>query len=111
MIALVLAVKAGASVIMTSSSDEKLRRAKELGAQHTVNYATNPDWEVEVLKLTGGLGVDIVLEGGGAATLVKSVAAVKAGGQVSQVSLLSAEGKGDLVQLVQMLITKHGRIM
>ena len=58
----------GARVIITSSSDEKLARAKALGADETINYKTHPDWDKEVLRLTGGQGVDIVLEVGGGET-------------------------------------------
>ncbi|KAI5456965.1 hypothetical protein BGZ63DRAFT_495097 [Mariannaea sp. PMI_226] len=105
-IALILAVKAGATVIITSSSDEKLKRAKELGASHVINYKKNPDWEVEVLRVTGGLGADVVIEQGGAATLLKSVAAVKRRGQVSQVGFLSGHGQGDIFNLVKSLISK-----
>lgn len=105
-LALTMAVKAGAKVIVTSSSDEKLKRVEELGAWHTINYKRYPDWESEVLKHTNGRGVDLVIEQGGAATLLKSVAAVGKGGQVSQVGLLTTESKGDLGELVNMLIIK-----
>jgi NADPH:quinone reductase-like Zn-dependent oxidoreductase len=105
-IALILAVKAGATTIVTSSSDEKLQRAKELGATHLINYKKNPDWEIEVSRVTDGLGADVVIEQGGSATLLKSVASVKRRGQVSQVGFLSGHGQGDLFQLVQLLISK-----
>jgi NADPH:quinone reductase-like Zn-dependent oxidoreductase len=52
----------GATVIVTSSSDEKVEQAKAMGAAHTVNYKTTPSWDEEVLKLTDGAGADIVLE-------------------------------------------------
>ncbi|KAL6874619.1 hypothetical protein HDV57DRAFT_511064 [Trichoderma longibrachiatum] len=94
MIALRLAVKAAATVIATSSSDAKLARARELGALHTINYKQNPSWEQQVLDLTGGLGVDIVVEQGGAQTLLQSVQSVKRGGQISQVGFLSGHGQG-----------------
>jgi NADPH:quinone reductase-like Zn-dependent oxidoreductase len=79
----------GATVIITSSSDEKLARARELGADHTVNYKTHPDWEEEVLKITNGNGVDNVLEVGGAGTFEKSSACVKPNGTVSLIGILS----------------------
>ena len=59
----------GAKVIATSSSDEKLARAKKLGADHVINYKTNPEWGKEARKLTGGRGVDVVVEVGGENTL------------------------------------------
>ena len=79
----------GATVIITSSSDEKLARARELGADHTVNYKTHPDWEEEVLKITNGNGVDNVLEVGGAGTFEKSSACVKPNGTASLIGILS----------------------
>ncbi|KIY68665.1 NAD(P)-binding protein [Cylindrobasidium torrendii FP15055 ss-10] len=69
-------VAAGANVIVTSSSDKKLELAKKLGATHTINYNTTPDWENEVLRLTGGEGVDHVLEVAGS-TLLQSIAAAR----------------------------------
>lgn len=86
----------GGRVIITSSHDEKLERARALGADGTVNYKKHPNWEEKVLELTGGKGVDHVLEVGGAQTLPKSVSATKAGGHVSLIGLLSgAPGKAD----------------
>ncbi|KAH8881840.1 NAD(P)-binding protein [Thozetella sp. PMI_491] len=110
-IALLLAVKAGAAVIITSSSDEKLERAKKLGATHTINYNTHPDWEAEALKLTGGQGVDVVIEQGGAGTLVKSVTALKKCGKVQQCGFLSSAEQGDLSAMVQMLIFKVASVV
>ena len=74
-----LAVASGATVIATSSSDEKLKTAKELGAKYLINYKKTPNWEEEVLKITNGRGVDHVLEVGGPSTIVKSLKAVKYG--------------------------------
>ncbi|KAH6607129.1 hypothetical protein Trco_003442 [Trichoderma cornu-damae] len=105
-LALVLAARAGATVIVTSSSDAKLERAKKLGASHVVNYKQNTKWEEEVLRLTGGLGVDIVIDQGGAATILQSLQSVKQRGQVSQVGFLSGEGQGDLFRLVHLLLIK-----
>ncbi len=79
----------GARVIITSSSDEKLAKAKELGADETINYRTTPEWEQEVLRLTNGRGADNVLELGGAGTLAKSIASVRAGGQVSVIGVIN----------------------
>ena len=83
----------GAETIITSSSDEKLNRAKDLGATSLINYKTTEDWDKAVLDLTGKRGVDHVVEVGGAATMQKSVNAVKMGGDVSVIGVLS--GKGD----------------
>ncbi len=79
----------GARTIITSSSDEKLARAKALGATETINYLKTPDWHKEALRLTGGRGVDIVLEVGGTGTLPKSLRAVRPGGQVSVIGVLA----------------------
>lgn len=84
----------GCRVIATSSSDEKLERAKAMGADGLINYKTTPDWEQEVLKLTDGAGVDNVIEVGGVGTLAKSYEAVGWGGQVSIIGVLAgAEGQ------------------
>ena len=87
--ALQFAKLSGARVIATSSSDEKLRRAIELGASDGVNYKTQPDWDKAVLDLTGGAGADHVVEVGGAGTLGKSLKAVKFGGRVAMIGVLS----------------------
>jgi NADPH:quinone reductase-like Zn-dependent oxidoreductase len=79
----------GARVIITSSSDEKLERARALGADEAINYKKNPEWEKEVLRLTGGKGVDIVLEVGGAETFPRSMAAVRASGQIVMIGVLT----------------------
>ena len=79
----------GARVIVTSSSDEKLERARALGADEAINYKKNPEWEKEVLRLTGGKGVDIVLEVGGAETFPRSMAAVRASGQIVMIGVLT----------------------
>ncbi|WP_042262915.1 zinc-dependent alcohol dehydrogenase family protein [Paraburkholderia heleia] len=81
--ALQLAHAAGLRTIITSSSDEKLERARSLGANETINYRSHPEWQDEVLRLTGGEGADIVVEVGGRDTLPRSVAAAKMGGLVS----------------------------
>ena len=79
----------GARAIVTSSSDEKLERARALGADATVNYRATPDWARAVLELTDGRGVDNVLEVGGAGTFEKSLAAARLGGRVSLIGILS----------------------
>jgi NADPH:quinone reductase-like Zn-dependent oxidoreductase len=70
--ALQLAHAAGAKVIVTSSSDEKLVRARELGASETINYKTTPEWGKKVLELTQGHGADVIVEVGGKGTLAQS---------------------------------------
>lgn len=84
-----LAKMAGAKVIITSSSDEKLARAKELGADHGVNYKEDEKWAKAVRKLTGGRGVDHVVEVGGVGTLDNSLKSTRMGGHVSLVGILS----------------------
>ena len=90
--ALQLARAAGARVIVTSSSDEKLSRARELGAWATVNYRTTPDWEREVWALTEKRGVEHVVEVGGSGTLDKSIACVAAGGHIALIGVLTGVG-------------------
>ena len=92
---LVLAVAAGAKPIVTSSSDAKLERAKALGAVGTVNYRKNPDWQKNVRALTGGAGVDQVLEVGGKSTLPKALDALAFEGHVALIGSLS--GNADAV--------------
>ncbi|MEQ9520425.1 MAG: NAD(P)-dependent alcohol dehydrogenase [Parvibaculum sp.] len=87
--ALQFAKAAGAEVIVTSSSDAKLERAKALGADHLINYKTTPDWASEARKLTGGRGVDHIVEVGGAETLQQSIAAARLGGRIAVIGLLS----------------------
>jgi NADPH:quinone reductase-like Zn-dependent oxidoreductase len=79
----------GARVIITSSSDEKLARAKALGADETINYKTTPEWDKEVLRLTAGRGVDMVLEVGGGETFTRSMNSVRASGQMAVIGVLS----------------------
>jgi NADPH:quinone reductase-like Zn-dependent oxidoreductase len=87
--ALQFAKLSGATVIMTSSSDEKLKRGKELGADHLVNYRKDPDWDDKVKKITAGRGVDHIVEVGGAGTLGKSLKAVCIGGQIGLIGVLA----------------------
>lgn len=93
--ALQFATAAGARVIITSSSDEKLAKARELGAAETINYLATPDWEKAVRKLTDGVGADHVVEVGGAGTLGKSVRAVRRGGTISLIGALAGRGTFD----------------
>jgi NADPH:quinone reductase-like Zn-dependent oxidoreductase len=84
-----LAVAAGARAIITSSSDDKLARARALGAFGTVNYRKNPEWQREVLALTGGAGVDHVLEVGGQDTLPRALEILGQGAHVALIGGLS----------------------
>jgi NADPH:quinone reductase-like Zn-dependent oxidoreductase len=84
-----LAVAAGANAIITSSSDDKLERARTLGAFGTVNYRKNEDWQREVRALTGGVGVNHVLEVGGQDTLPRALQALAHGGHVAIIGGLS----------------------
>jgi NADPH:quinone reductase-like Zn-dependent oxidoreductase len=93
LIALMIARAAGARVIATSSSDEKLARVKALGAVHGINYKTTPEWGPEAARLAGG-GVDHVVEVGGAGTLAQSMQAVGFNGEVALIGVLT-QGGGD----------------
>ncbi len=79
----------GIRAIVTSSSDDKLKRAKTLGAAFGINYKTTPEWEKAAMEFTGGTGVDHVVEVGGAATLSRSFGALRIGGKVSMIGGLS----------------------
>lgn len=87
--ALQLAKAAGAEVIITSSSDAKLARARELGADHTINYVADPKWSATVRKLTDGQGVDQVVEVGGADTFEQSLKSAAIGGRIAVIGVLS----------------------
>jgi NADPH:quinone reductase-like Zn-dependent oxidoreductase len=82
---------AGMRPIVLSSSDQKLDRARELGAVHTINYKKEPDWEKAVLSLVPG-GVDYVIELGGADTISRSLKAVRMGGQIAVIGILGGGG-------------------
>jgi NADPH:quinone reductase-like Zn-dependent oxidoreductase len=84
-----LARMMGIQAIITSSSDDKLARAKALGANHGINYKTTPNWEKAALELTDGRGVDHVVEVGGAATLARSFGAIRVGGKITMIGGLS----------------------
>jgi NADPH:quinone reductase-like Zn-dependent oxidoreductase len=90
--ALQFARMSGARVIATSSSDAKLERVRGLGASDGINYKTTPDWEEKARSLTGSAGVDHVVEVGGAGTLAKSLRAVRMGGRISMIGILSGGG-------------------
>ena len=87
--ALQFAKRMGATVIATSSSDEKLERVRALGADHTINYKTEAKWGDAVRQWTGGRGVDHVIEVGGPGTLPQSIAAVRIGGHIALIGALT----------------------
>lgn len=91
LLALQIAKAAGATVIATSSSDEKLERVRALGADHVINYRTTPEWGAEAARIAGG-GVDKVVEVGGAGTLKQSIAAVGFAGEIALIGVLTREG-------------------
>ena len=109
LLGLSLAVADGAKPIITSSHDEKLARARALGAVGGVNYRTKSDWEKPVMTLTGGVGVQEVLEVGGKETLVHALGALGPGGHVALIGGLSGFG-GDLpvVALLNANLTASG---
>ncbi|MEK9752759.1 MAG: NAD(P)-dependent alcohol dehydrogenase [Rhodospirillaceae bacterium] len=99
----------GAETIATSSSDDKLARMKALGAGATINYKTTTDWEKAVLELTGGAGVDRVVEVGGPGTLQKSIAATRVGGTVALIGILTgAAGQVTPTDIMRKSITLRG---
>jgi NADPH:quinone reductase-like Zn-dependent oxidoreductase len=89
--ALQFASRLGARTIVLSSSDEKLQRARELGAQHLINYRATPDWQQEVVSLTGGEGADHIVDVGGAATLDRSLDALRPCGTISVIGFLGGK--------------------
>src|ERR1019366_4562636 len=86
--AMQLAKAAGARVIITSSSDEKLAQARQLGAWEGINYKSHPEWQKEVARLTEGRGVDCVIEVGGVGTLARSYEAIGFGGKIALIGFL-----------------------
>lgn len=83
----------GCTVIVTSSSDDKLKLAKEMGADHGINYRSTPDWAAEARKLTGEEGVDLVIDNCGSGEIERSLNAICRFGQVALVGFLSAADK------------------
>ncbi|MHA7651679.1 zinc-dependent alcohol dehydrogenase family protein [Mycobacterium sp. ML4] len=84
-----LAQTLGATTILTSSSDDKLKVGSDLGATHLINYRTTPGWDVEVKRRTDGRGADLVLELGGPATFAQSLHATRMGGTIAVIGVLS----------------------
>ncbi len=82
----------GARVVVLSSSDDKLARAKALGADFGINYRSTPEWATSVREVTNGHGADHILELGGAETFAQSIAAVAANGSIAQIGVLTGYG-------------------
>lgn len=98
-----------ARAIATSSSDEKLERALSLGASDGINYKTTPDWDEQVWELTGRVGVDHIVEVGGAGTLNKSLRAIRMGGRISLIGVLTGKsGEISTVSILQKNIRVQG---
>jgi NADPH:quinone reductase-like Zn-dependent oxidoreductase len=102
-----LAKAMGLRAIITSSSDEKLARARALGADATINYKTTPDWSNAVRAATDGRGADLILEVGGAKTLMESLKAVRQGGHVAIIGVLSGVAEP---MPIPMLIWTNARV-
>ena len=99
--ALQLAHAFGARVIVISSSDLKLERARSMGASDGINYKTRPEWDAAVRELTAGRGVDQVIEVGGAGTFARSLAAIRVGGRVSLIGVLSGMAEVNPMLILQ----------
>jgi NADPH:quinone reductase-like Zn-dependent oxidoreductase len=98
--ALQFAKAAGAEVIVTSSSDEKLARVREMGADHTINYKVHAEWSKQVREITGGRGADHVVEVGGAGTFNESLKCIAIGGHVSVIGVLSGAAQNVLIPML-----------
>jgi len=97
----------GARVIATSSSDAKLARVKELGASDGINYKTTPEWGTRALDLAGGVGVDHVVEVGGAGTLAQSLRSIRMGGRISLIGVLTG-GQTDPIPIIMKSVSLQG---
>ena len=107
--ALQFAKSIGAKVIATSSSDEKIKKLKTLGADYCINYKQNSKWSEEVLSYTKGQGVDHVIEVGGPETLGESINSVKVAGHISVIGILSGlQGNLDFVNALLKQVTLQG---
>ncbi|CAJ0817899.1 zinc-dependent alcohol dehydrogenase family protein [Ralstonia flaminis] len=110
--ALQFAKRMGATVIATSSSDEKLERVRALGADHAINYRRDTDWAAKVLEYTNGRGVDQVIEVGGADTLTQSIRACRTGGHIALIGVLAGVvGQVPTVELMLRHQTLQGLIV
>jgi NADPH:quinone reductase-like Zn-dependent oxidoreductase len=85
---------AGMRTLITSSSDEKLARAKAMGANHLANYRQDAEWAKAVRAATGGVGADLIIEVGGGGTIEQSMRAIRIGGHVAIVGVVAGLGGG-----------------
>ena len=106
--ALQFALLHGAQVIILSGNDEKLARARQLGAAYGINYKQTPDWSKSVRQLTGGRGADLVVEVGGTGTFNQSVAALRRGGHMSLIGVLAQGGEVNIVPVLMNGIRVQG---
>jgi NADPH:quinone reductase-like Zn-dependent oxidoreductase len=97
----------GAFVIATSSSDEKLDRARSLGADASINYRTTPEWGRRAREIVGGDGVDHIVEVGGQGTLPQSLRAIRSGGTLSMIGVLAG---GTMDVRLGLVVTRHVRL-
>ncbi|KAJ6086401.1 NAD(P)-binding protein [Penicillium canescens] len=108
---LILAKAAGATTIVTSSSDEKLELVKsKFGADYGINYKKHPEWSKEVMRLTDGEGVDFVLENGGSGTIAESINSIKMGGNVSVIGFLSQAEQSKMPDVAGMALAKGATV-
>jgi len=98
----------GAKVLITSGHDDKLARALQIGADAGTNYKANPDWDKWARQATGGAGVDLVVEVGGAGTLERSVKAVRHGGRVALIGVLAAGGGVNPINILMRSVCVQG---
>jgi NADPH:quinone reductase-like Zn-dependent oxidoreductase len=101
--ALQIATALGARAIVISSSDEKRERAAHLGAWETINYTATPDWDIEVRKLTDGIGVSHIVELGGPGTFDRSLKSLAAGGKIAQIGVLTGHGPQSNLMRLQLM--------
>jgi NADPH:quinone reductase-like Zn-dependent oxidoreductase len=96
------------TTIITSSSDEKLKICKSMGADHCINYKSNPNWSEEVLKITKEKGVDQVIETAGQKTIIQSLKILKWGGLINDIGYVNGKGSDiEEVGVSLMVIRKH----
>ncbi len=105
--ALQFCVLAGARAIVTSKSDDKLARARAMGAWRAINYSETADWALAARDLTGGIGVDHVVEVGGGGTLAQSIEAVRIGGHIAMIGVLT-QGAVDPTPILRKSIRLNG---
>jgi NADPH:quinone reductase-like Zn-dependent oxidoreductase len=98
----------GARTIITSSSDQKLAKMQDIGADLCINYTKNPDWDKDVLDATGGEGANLILEVGGADTLARSMQCVSTNGQIALIGMVSGSQQVNLQPLLTRAASVRG---